>query len=92
MPETNLLVIIVLFQSATELIIVVFVILKLGEVLNRIDKLSKDINELWKTYRFFRGSIKGLHNRLVIKIGKKFKELDVETDFSSEMYESEDNK
>lgn len=88
--NVNLLLAIVALQSAVGFVIVVFVVLKLGEVLSRLKKLTKDIDEVWKRHRFFKGMIQGSHNRLIVKIERKFKELDVHTDFSSEMYSGDD--
>jgi hypothetical protein len=62
----------------------------LGNLLIRADKADKDINELWKAHRLFEAKIRGLYNRLIVKVDKKFKDLNVSTDFTSEFYEDED--
>lgn len=76
------LTIITISQSIFDLIILIFVIIKMSQIINAQTKAEKDINELWKAYRLFKSMIYGSHNRLIAKLASTLSRNEIHTDFS----------
>lgn len=83
------LAIIIISQSVFDMIILMFVIIKMSQIINSQNKVEKDINELWKAHRIFKAMVYGCHNRFVAKIGLVLSRNEIHTDFSNSLLKDE---
>lgn len=81
MPPT-FFAIITISQSIFDLIILIFVIIKMAQIINSQKRNEKDINELWNSHRIVKSMIYGTHNRLVAKMESTLAKNDIHTDFT----------